>query len=252
MENCLPDILHRILKDRPPPHSQFDQVHMVPADCHSHALDLAELVAGRDMLFVGDSDCVSLAILVIDKELGISPPRTITVLDFDIRVLNYLQKWGRILDEMGKRVLTRTYNVLYPSPNDLAVRPDFFHVNPPFGSMNGGQSATVWFHRAADMCSDTCSGCIVLADNISRNWCAKALEQVRDQTHALGFSKLVPLHTRHAYDSPWDSSLRSRGYISSRTHRICSPLHGRSVPLELQATLYGDPVEIPALIHGIT
>jgi predicted RNA methylase len=222
---------------------------MLPGDCYEHALELLPLIAQRTLLLLGDADCVSLAVLSAVTQTGHEAPKRIVILDFDKRVLRYIRESASHF-EGHTQVETSLYNVLDPHSGFTFEEPDFFHVNPPFGSRNGGRSAAVWLYRAADMCGASCLGCAVLAANEDRDWCLTAKSHAASELKRLGFAPRDVLTKKHSYHSPWDPRLRSRGYLFSRESKVPSPMFAKGLPQEYRVDLYGDPVDVPQFIDG--
>ena len=221
---------------------------MLAEYCYAHAHEILPLVSGRRLLFLGDSDCISLAVMSAAKLTGCSLPKTISVLDFDKRVLDYIQNGAKELGVFNLR--TTIYNVLDPIDGSLESH-DFIHINPPFGSRNGGKSVATWLYRAADLCGQSCSACVILASNADRTWCQISKRHLLNESSKLGFSLKLSLETQHVYDSPWDLELRSQAFLFSTNNKISSPLIGKKLSEKSASELYGEPVQIPIYVDYV-
>ncbi|MGC8569129.1 MAG: bis-aminopropyl spermidine synthase family protein [Nitrososphaeria archaeon] len=114
---------NEIVKERPQPDTRFFQGYMLPDDVVKRAAymnwwgDLYD----KDVLILGDDDLLSIA-------LGLTGlPRSITVLDVDERVVEFIE---RKKGELNTKVDALVYNVKDPLPNELIDRFDVVSSEP--------------------------------------------------------------------------------------------------------------------------
>lgn len=194
-----------IVANRPLPLREFDQIYMKVGDLVVHAEFMARRLKDRNVVFVGDGDGIGLAIVHLMNEKVIDyGPRNVTVLDFDERMVNSIN--GFAIDyECDDRIEARLYNVVDSLPNDLLGTFDAFHINPPWGQHNQGESVVVFLERANCLTAVGGSGVVVIADDPSLAWTQQVLQRTQKSAVGSGLvvQEMIPaLHSYHLDDAP--------------------------------------------------
>jgi predicted methyltransferase len=194
-----------IVTNRPLPLREFDQIYMKIGDMVIHAEFVARRFDNSRLVFVGDGDAIGLSVahLVNEKVLAYGPS-TITVLDFDERMVNSISRFAED-NEFSDRAASVLYNVVDPVPIELQGSFDGFHINPPWGQHNDGESVVVFLQRAAQLTKVGGAGIVVIASDGTLPWVNRVL--VRTQEAALAFGlvldQMIPnLHSYHLDDAP--------------------------------------------------
>lgn len=214
--------LSDVVANRPRPLREFDQIYMKMGDMVLHAEWMARQFADKSLVFVGDGDAVGLALahLVGTKVLPQGPSK-ITVLDFDERMVNSINLFAakaRAADEAyGDRIEARLYNVLDPLPADLLSAYDGFHINPPWGQYNDGESVVVFLERAVQCTRAGGAGVVVIADDPDTPWTNTVLRRTQQAAldYGLVAQQMIPeFHAYHLDDAP---ELKSCSLMFRRT-----------------------------------
>jgi len=241
--NAISDIVHY----RPPPIREFDQIYMKVGDMVSQALYFNMCFADKDVVFVGDGDSIALSSMhLTSQEIAGPGPRTITLLDFDERIVNFANRFAED-EHFDNRFEARLYNVVDPLPEDLRASKDGFYTNPPWGASNGGESVYVFLERGVEACAADALGMLVIADDLSIDWTQQVLRESQRRAIEEGFliTRMVPAeHLYHLEDAP---DLRSCACLFRRSHahhtsRSSVPLaairrhnfYGRNSPLTVR------------------
>ena len=235
------------LKNRPIPIWQFDQVHMFENDCLLHAKEILPTIRNKKLIFIGDSDCISLTLLLLLEEGSKFLPKQITVLDFDLRLLQFIEDTASKINH-GIKLDTVLHNLKYPIHNSTKEKYDFFHINPPFGSQNGGYSLKFWLYRAIDSCKEKCDGCIIMGNPSQYNWAKIAYDNLLLELKRLNFADRITMEIKHKYYSYWDLSLTSQSILVSSAKKIISPIHSSEFSNKEMLNIYGDTLELPEYI----
>jgi len=114
------------LDKRPPPEFALDQSHADVPTVIKKALYLLKKgdIEGRNIIFLGDDDFISLAV-------GLTKlAKNITVLDIDTRVLDYLSKSVEELSINNFNVIS--HDLREPFPDDLVNKYDVVIMDPPY------------------------------------------------------------------------------------------------------------------------
>lgn len=232
---------------RPPANRLFDQIYMETGDMINQTLFMAQYVAGKDVIFLGDGDGMSMMFGLFGKEEIINAPKTMTVIDFDQRIVNNVANFSKEF-AFDVPINSRLYNVIEPIPQDLKQKFDFFYINPPYGSKNMGESTNVWLHRCMDLCNDKSEGCIVIPYDSTMEWTLTAMKNIQNFLIANGFvirDMVSYMHRYHLKDNP---SLKSATLIVERISPKKSDYEDKYLPMELVKHLYGRPRNIPKYI----
>ncbi|HEY4217892.1 MAG TPA: bis-aminopropyl spermidine synthase family protein [Gemmatimonadaceae bacterium] len=234
-----------VVTNRPLPLREFDQIYMKLGDMVVHAEFVARRFDKGRLVFVGDGDAVGLSVahLVNERVLEYGP-REITVLDFDERMVNSVTRFAEEsgFAESAKAVL---YNVVDPIPEGTAETFDGFHINPPWGQHNNGESVVVFLERAAALTKVGGSGVVVIADDATRAWTNNVLARTQKAALELGLvlEQMIPsLHSYHLDDAPELRScamvfrkIKDSGLVSGRlSAERLEDFYGRSQALRIQ------------------
>ena len=199
--NALSDVVN----NRPRPLREFDQIYMKVGDMVVHAEWMARQFTGKRLVFVGDGDAVGLALAhLMGEEVLTYGPSHITVLDFDERMVNSIQRFADKA-EITERITSRLYNVLDPLPEELLGAFDGFHINPPWGQYNDGESVVVFLERAIQCTRVGGAGVVVIADDAELKWTNDVLARTQLSALRAGLvvQQMIPrLHTYHLDDAP--------------------------------------------------
>ncbi len=194
-----------VVDNRPLPLREYDQIYMKIGDMVVHAEYVARRFADRRIVFVGDGDAIGLAIVHLLKEGVIDyGPAQVMIVDFDERVVNSVKRFAADRD-YEDAISAYLYNVIDPVPDGLVAHFDGFHINPPWGQHNRGESVTVFFERAACMTAIGGIGLVVIADDASLPWTEQVLSRTQLTALESGFTidEMIPaLHSYHLDDAP--------------------------------------------------
>ncbi|MHB1210607.1 MAG: bis-aminopropyl spermidine synthase family protein [Acidimicrobiales bacterium] len=201
--------LSDIVENRPLPLREFDQIYMKAGDMIVHAEFLARQFDKRRVVFVGDGDAVGLALAHLMNERVLDyGPSSIAVLDFDERMVNSI---NRFAGDFGceHRINAVTYNVIDPLPPDLIATFDAFHINPPWGQHNDGESVITFLERAIQLTRVGGVGMVIIADNAELTWVNEVLgrTQAAAISNGLVLQQMIP--AQHSYHLPDAPDLRS-------------------------------------------
>ena len=194
-----------VVQNRPSPLREFDQIYMKVGDVVVHSELMARKLDGQRIAFVGDGDAIGLCMAHLQNEGVISyGPRQITIFDFDGRVVESVNDFAR-KSECEQLINARLYNVFDPLPAEDISGYDGFHINPPWGQYNGGESVVAFLERGIHLTKVGGTGVVVIGDDPGRPWTGKVIQ--RTQTAALEqgliVSEMIPeLHSYHLDDAP--------------------------------------------------
>lgn len=246
----LVSIADRVAYSRPPALREFDQIYMMSGDMLTQVELVKEYIEGRRIVFLGDGDGMSMLFGLLARRGYLEPPEVMRVLDFDKRIVENIESFSdkNRFREEGIIVRTNPYNVIDPIPDSLLGQYDFFYINPPYGSKNNGKSIILWLQRCMDLCTYTCSGCIVIPYDAKEEWSQEAMINVQKFLASKGFvvrDMVSYLHSYHLRDNP---VLQSATMIVDRIERHESDYRGEQLPEREVHRLYGDPRPIPKYI----
>lgn len=250
LRKCL-NAISDVVNNRPPPLRQFDQIYMKTADMLLHTDHVGKCFDGKSVVFVGDGDAIGLCLVHLHKrKLLPYGPRRVHILDFDGRMVESVREFAKKY-KISRQVSATLYNVADPLPHDYFGKFDAFHINPPFGKVNGGTSIFAFMNRAFEATTQNSIGCVVLADDERQPWTSKVLQ--RTQFHALKsgwwVSELLPrFHSYHLDDVP---DLTSCTLVIRRNDKSASKNStSRTLPVNERKNFYGKdkPLNIRYLI----
>jgi len=219
-----------VVQNRPAPIREFDQIYMKVADMVLQAEYVARVFNNKDVVFVGDGDGIALSAAHLKAQNVINyGPKSITLLDFDERIVNSVRRFGEKLHPKIE-ISAHLYNVAEALPLEHFGVYDGFHINPPWGASNSGESVIAFFERGSQATKEKSLGIVVIADDPDLLWTQEVLRDTQRRALELGYvvSELLPqLHSYHLDDAP---DLRS-----------CSCLFRRIDPALMETT--SEPLE---------
>ncbi|MEC4814456.1 MAG: bis-aminopropyl spermidine synthase family protein [Scytonema sp. PMC 1069.18] len=220
-----------VVQNRPAPIREFDQIYMKVADMVIQAEYVARVFNNKDVVFVGDGDGIALSAAHLKAQNVINyGPKSITLLDFDERIVNSVRRFGEKLYPKIE-ISAHLYNVAEALPQEHFGAYDGFHINPPWGASNNGESVIAFFERGSQATKEKSLGIVVIADDPDLLWTQEVLRDTQRRALDLGYvvSELQPqLHLYHLDDAP---DLRSCSCLFRRIDPVC--MQKTSEPLEL-------------------
>ncbi|MCP2729695.1 bis-aminopropyl spermidine synthase family protein [Limnofasciculus baicalensis] len=221
-----------VVQNRPAPIREFDQIYMKVADMVIQAEYVARVFDNKDVVFVGDGDGIALSTAHLKAQNVINyGPNSIAVLDFDERIVNSVRRFGEKLYPKIE-VSAYLYNVAEALPPEHFCAYDAFHINPPWGASNGGESVIAFFERGSQATKDKSLGIVVIADDPDLPWTQEVLRDTQSRAIELGYvvSEMLPqLHSYHLDDAP---DLRSCSCLLRRIDP--NRMESTSKPLDLE------------------
>lgn len=194
-----------VVMNRPAPLREFDQIYMKVADMVIQAEYVARVFNGKKVVFVGDGDGIALSAAHLKaQEVVDYGPSSITLLDFDERIVNSVRRFGEKLADKVQ-ITAELYNVADPLPIQHFGAYDGFHINPPWGASNDGQSVTAFLERGSQATTAKSLGIVVIADDPELAWTQEVLRDTQKRAIELGYvvAEMLPqLHLYHLDDAP--------------------------------------------------
>ena len=194
-----------VVQNRPIPLREFDQIYMKVADMVIQAEYVARVFNNKDVVFVGDGDGIALSAAHLKAQNVIDyGPKSITLLDFDERIVNSVRRFGEKLYPKIE-ISAHLYNVAEALPSEHFGAYDGFHINPPWGASNRGESVIAFFERGTQATKEKSLGIVVIADDPDLLWTQEVLRDTQRRAIELGYvvSELLPqLHSYHLDDAP--------------------------------------------------
>ena len=210
-----------VVQNRPVPLREFDQIYMKVADMVIQAEYVARVFDNKNVVFVGDGDGIALSAAHLKAQHVINyGPQSITLLDFDERIVNSVQRFGEKLSPHIK-ISSHLYNVADPLPLEHFGVYDGFHINPPWGASNDVESVIAFFERGSQATKDKSLGIVVIADDPDLPWTQGVLRDTQRRAIELGYvvAEMQPqLHQYHLDDAP---ELRSCSCLFRRIEPDC-------------------------------
>jgi N4-bis(aminopropyl)spermidine synthase len=162
--------LSEVVRNRPTPLRQFDQIFMKDEDMVAQAAFLAQKLSNRRTIFIGDGDSMALTMLHLWKRgLLRHGPRHLYVLDFDERIVNAINRFAKARGYQ-QHIAAELYNVAEPLPRRIIGRAQAFYTNPPWGASNDGNSVVAFVRCGIEALSSTGLAAIVVADDRELAW----------------------------------------------------------------------------------
>lgn len=235
---------------RPSANRIFDQIYMMTGDMLTQVDVMQNYLSGKDVVFLGDGDGMSMLFGLFSVKEIIESPKSISVLDFDERIVNNILNFSQEFEfEKKLNLFSEKYNVIQTISDKYRNKYDFFYINPPYGSKNAGVSCEVWLHRCMDLCKSTCSGCIIIPYDLQQQWTVEAMLYIQKFLLEHGFiirDMVSYMHSYHLKDNP---ILRSATLIVDRINVVESEYSYQELPTDLLKNLYGSPRPIPKYIR---
>jgi N4-bis(aminopropyl)spermidine synthase len=217
--------LSDVIENRPLPLREFDQIYMKVGDLFVHSEMLSRRLEGKRVVFVGDGDAVGITLTHLYRSQVLEAgPEFVTVLDFDERMVNSVKRFA---DDYGYSdyLSAELYNVSDPLPTSVVGEYDAFHINPPWGQYNNGESVLAFLERGFCSLKAGGVGIIVIGHNHDGRWpwADKVMQRVQAGTVQLGgvVDEMLPnFHSYHLDDAP---ELRSCALMIRRLDAGGSP-----------------------------
>lgn len=189
-----------VVENRPRPLREFDQIYMKSGDMLRQSEIVASWADGKRLAFIGDGDGISLTVAHLMKS-GILTfgPSSITVFDFDERIVNSVSRFADRLQIDTLR--SQKYNCVDPFPEVGEF--DYFYTNPPWGQSNDGESVAVFVQRGMEAIGFQGQGMVVIADDAELAWPQHVLygTQVYAMSNRFFVSRMMPRESLyHLYD----------------------------------------------------
>ena len=180
----------------------------------------------RDLsvVFVGDGDSIALSILHLWNSRYLRHrPKQLLVLDFDERIVNAVNGFaGR--HGYSHFIVAELYNVADPMPRRLLAKADAFYTNPPWGSVNDGESVVAFVNRGIESVHDRGAGAVVIAHDLSLGWAQRVLHRTQMELLENDFVVNEIGAQRHHYYLDDAPQLQSRTLLARRLRpRIGAP-----------------------------
>lgn len=241
--NLVDIVAHR----RPTAYRSYDQIYMMTGDMLTQVNLMQDYLYNKDVIFLGDGDGMSMLFGLFAAKEIIQSPKSISVLDFDERIINNVLSFSKEYN-INVKFHCDKYNVIQRVPQKYMNKYNFFYINPPYGSKNSGKSCEAWLHRCMDLCKDESSGCIIIPYDPEQKWTIEAMLNIQKFLSEHGFvirDMVSFMHSYHLKDNP---HLHSATIIVDRVISINSEYTSQELPDKLVKNLYGEPCLIPKYI----
>lgn len=249
---ALVDLVAQITQhpDRPRPIRPVDQIFMLPGSQLVQALLAIDYLKYRDVVFMGDGDCMGLVVAHLANKGVFKGPAKIRIFDFDQRILDFIEQ---AIDELSlphDLISFYRYNVRDPIPEHFAQAHEVFYTNPPYGSADQGECAKLFLERCMELCKPAPSwGMALLPFAHKEDWSRLAMANIQTFLCACGYvvSEMIrEVHQYHLEDRP---SLRSCNLVVDRVHNRPVPDARRKVADDAMPNFYGrTPRRMPSYI----
>ncbi|QGJ68663.1 SAM-dependent methyltransferase protein [Planctomycetales bacterium 10988] len=232
--------LSDVIINRPKPLRHFDQIYMKLPDMLLQAELISRWFDGKSVLFIGDGDAIGLAVTHLAAlELLPGRPQHITVLDFDERVVNSVNRFAEDYGE-SDWIRASLYNVADALPKDFWHAANAFYTNPPWGASNNGSSVKAFIERGIEGVQADALGCIVIGDHPSYQWTHEVQVATQNILLEAGFRVAEMLPEFHRYHLDDDPELTSCSLIVQRqTDTLDDSYTSRPLSAEHKANFYG-------------
>ena len=215
--------------DRPRPIRLVDQIFMLPGSELFQAQIINDYVKYRDVVMVGDGDCMGLVIAHLANRGVFKSPMKIRIFDFDERLVAFVNQAIIDLQIPHELISCHLYNVRNPIPEEYAQAHDVFYTNPPYGSADGGECGNLFLARCMEFCKPAPSwGVAILPFAHKEDWSRLAMANIQSFMCSKGYvvSEMVrEIHQYHLEDRP---SLRSCNVVFDRVKNVPAPFKGRT------------------------
>lgn len=237
--------------DRPRPIRAVDQIFMLPGSQLMQALLAIDYLKYRDVVFVGDGDCMALVIAHLANKNIFKGPGKIRVFDFDKRLLAFIKQAASDLDIPPDLISVHLYNVRDPIPEKFAAAHEVFYTNPPYGSADGGECGKLFLGRCMEFCKPAPSwGMALLPFAHKEDWSKAAMFNIQQFLCKNGYvvSEMIrEIHQYHLEDRP---SLRSCNLVVDRVENVPAPFKAKAFKPHSYHKFYGrKDMEVPHHIN---
>jgi len=226
--------------NRPKPLREYDQIYMLPGSQLTQAKIISDYLRGREVVFLGDGDCMSLVLGYLGKLDIIEAPENMLVLDFDERILKFIKDTAHELGLHKDLIEVIRYNVKDPIPRKYKYHSDVFYTNPPYGSVNQGKSGILFLGRCMELCKPIGSwGVAILPYEHHTRWSQEAMERIQLFLAKQGYviSEMIRgLHQYHLDDRP---ELLSGTVVVDRVTEVGLPYAGLTLKESELKHFYG-------------
>lgn len=231
--------------DRPRPNRRNDQIFMLPGSELIQALLVDDYLKYRDVVFVGDGDCMGLVIAhLTNKQVLKKGPSKIRILDFDERILEFNKTAISDLRLPADLISLERYNVRDPIPEKYRGAHDVFYTNPPYGSVDDGNCGKVFLARCMELCKPAPSwGVAILPFAHKEDWSRSAMYNIQTFLSQQGYvvSEMIrEIHQYHLEDRP---SMMSSNVVLDRVKNIEPPYFNRRLNDDELSYFYGSSNE---------
>lgn len=209
--------------DRPRPIRSVDQIFMLPGSQLLQALLISDYLKYRDVVMVGDGDCMGLVMAHLANKGVFKSPSKIRVFDFDLRLLAFIEQAIEDLNIPPDLISVHKYNVRDPVPEQYRFAHDVFYTNPPYGSADNGECGKLFLSRCMEFCKHAPSwGVAILPFAHKEDWSRHAMMNIQKflTEHGYVVSEMIrEIHQYHLEDRP---SLRSCSIVIDRVINVKS------------------------------
>lgn len=165
---------------RPRPIRAVDQIFMLPGSQAVQALLAIDYLKYRDVVFLGDGDCMGLVVAHLANKGIFKAPAKIRILDFDERLIAFFQQVIIDLRLPADLIYCERYNVRDPIPEKWAQAHDAFYTNPPYGSVDKGECGKLFLSRCMELCKPAPSwGMALLPFAHKEDWSRVAMANIQ-------------------------------------------------------------------------
>lgn len=236
---------------RPRPIRKIDQIFMLPGSQLVQALLAIDYLKYRDVVFVGDGDCMGLVVAHLANRCVFKGPSKIRIFDFDERILAFVELVIRDLRLPPDLITVHRYNVRDPIDPRYAQAHDVFYTNPPYGSADDGKCGQLFLSRCMEFCKPAPSwGMALLPFAHKEDWSRTAMLGIQNFLGAHGYvvSEMIrEVHQYHLDDRP---SLMSSNVVVDRVKNVTPPFAGKHFKDGEMPNFYGrTPMKVPAYIN---
>lgn len=156
------DTIYQIIKKNRPKADHSIEQYLMNIDSLELQLELlAQYLANKKVLFIGDDDHFSL---VVSSKINAES----FVFEIDDRIIRSQQSIANICS-LSNHSITK-YDVRNQLQGKHIGQYNAFVINPPYGSKNTGYGLRVWLSRALEGCVAYSVGVIVLPILIKKQW----------------------------------------------------------------------------------
>lgn len=193
-----------VVQNRPLPLREFDQIYMKTGDLFLYAETLSRRLHDKELLIVGDGDGIGLTVAhLFGTGVVRQGPKRVHILDFDERMVLSIKKFA---SHFGYgHVDAELYNVVDPLPDEHLEHFDAFHINPPWGQYNNGESVKVFLERGMLGIKNGGLGIVAIGHSQRFPWTGRVLQSVQEHAnlHNAHVIEMIPeFHTYHLDDAP--------------------------------------------------